>query len=544
MAAIIGGVMAFIGCRKDFVEPLAYNNDGIEESILGRKLENPYSVKNMRIAYNNLQKGEKNKKNSLDINATHYYVKFKPANDEELSLLKLDSTLDLYDYPMDHEVVPEQDAYHDPSVPEGKPTYQYCAVKVSYNFPEIEYEILEDLFIPEATTQLKSNESFVEELVDEALRITGNLKETENDKRTKGLLPSKWRPAGRILVWDDNIGTTTTTTRIFSHWEYYDCGGTDPIQQQSLTTLKKPIEDNRCKRAVYRYVTTTINGSYVPVQGVIVRARRFFVTHKDDTDANGYYSCDGQFRYDANYSIIWERYEFEIRKSLLGRAKYDGPKKRGDWNLNIKGGTQEYYATIFRPAFHYTYGNIKGLRRPPQNGFWKVQLKLRAFYENNGSANGEHNPVRGWVGIGSAIHIFNPQHDSRDIYGTVIHEMAHASHWNMSALGYAASQDIVAESWARGVQWELTRMVYHNYSGGPTIRPNYTQVVVDMIDGVNDRNNGSEILAEDNVSGYTIRQIEDALGGNWRWDQWRDKIKKLYNNGTENNLDALFAHWD
>jgi len=45
-------------------------------------------------------------------------------------------------------------------------------------------------------------------------------------------------------------------------------------------------------------------------------------------------------------------------------------KKRGDWNLNIKGGTQEYYATLFRAAHHYYYKNIKGLRRPSQNSFW------------------------------------------------------------------------------------------------------------------------------------------------------------------------------
>jgi hypothetical protein len=43
---------------------------------------------------------------------------------------------------------------------------------------------------------------------------------------------------------------------------------------------------------------------------------------------------------------------------------------------------------------------------------------------------------------------------------------------------------------------------------------------------------------------YTIRQIEVALVGKWKWDKWRDKIKKLYNNGTENNLDSLFDHWN
>ena len=27
------------------------------------------------------------------------------------------------------------------------------------------------------------------------------------------------------------------------------------------------------------------------------------------------------------------------------------------------------------------------------------------------------------------------------------------------------------------------------------------------------------------------------------WDGWRDNIKNLYNNGTEQHLDALFNYW-
>ena len=92
-----------------------------------------------------------------------------------------------------------------------------------------------------------------------------------------------------------------------------------------------------------------------------------------------------------------------------------------------------------------------------------------------------------------------------------------------------------------------------NYRGGATNLPSYTQVVVDMIDerapldalgNPIDINRGSEILTEDDVSGYTIRQIEDALQGQRTWNGWRDNIKNRYNNATEENLDALFAFWE
>lgn len=102
------------------------------------------------------------------------------------------------------------------------------------------------------------------------------------------------------------------------------------------------------------------------------------------------------------------------------------------------------------------------------------------------------------------------------------------------------------ESWARGVQWELTRMIYQGYRGGVTFRPNYTQVVVDMIDLPSDKdiNFGSEDLSQDDVQGYTIKQIEDALNGQKSWANWNKNIKNKFDNGSENNLETLFNHWD
>ncbi|MDC3403066.1 hypothetical protein OAX38_02620 [Flavobacteriaceae bacterium] len=201
--------------------------------------------------------------------------------------------------------------------------------------------------------------------------------------------------------------------------------------------------------------------------------------------------------------------------------------------MNLNSGNQKYYATIFRAAYHYYYKNIKGLRRPPQNSFWTTQMKIRAINELNNESNGSHCASCRFLGLGSAIKIYNPQSNSREIYGTVIHELAHASHWSMDRSSYRNSSSIVAESWARGVQWELTRMIYSGYV--PSYFTNYTGVVQDMIDGISDY---------DQVSGYNIRQIEDALNGQSSWTGWRNNIKNRYNNGTENNLEALCNHWD
>ncbi len=165
------------------------------------------------------------------------------------------------------------------------------------------------------------------------------------------------------------------------------------------------------------------------------------------------------------------------------------------------------------------------------NSFWATQLKYRAMNESS-SINGSHCPSCRFLGLGSAIKIYNPQHESQAIYGTTIHETAHASHWNMDSWHYNHCDDVVAESWARGVQWELTRMIYTGYQ--PSYFDPYTGVVQDMVDGIG---------GYDQVEGYTIRQLEDALMGERYWQNWRTDIQNTYTNATENNLESLFTYW-
>ena len=120
---------------------------------------------------------------------------------------------------------------------------------------------------------------------------------------------------------------------------------------------------------------------------------------------------------------------------------------------------------------------------------------------------------------------------------------------------FNASERIVKESWARGVEWELTRMVYPSYS--PTYsRLRYTGVVEDMIDGLKTRNSGyywtennpwvkSNKSYSDEVSGYTIRQIEDALQGKKTWTDWKNNIINKYKyNETKSALHNCFNHWN
>lgn len=296
-----------------------------------------------------------------------------------------------------------------------------------------------------------------------------------------------------------------------------------------------------------------VDGSYVGVEGVKVRARRWFTTHRGIANSSGYYSCDGTFRRPANYSIDWERYEFALQDGWLNGATYNGPKITGNWNLNLRGDKQAYYATIFRAVHHYYYKDIRGLRRPPQNSFWRTQMKIRAYYEQNDDANGSHKEERRF--LGAQLKIYNPDRESMRIYATTIHELAHASHWNIwRSNGFDDTESIVKESWARGVEWELTRMIYPNYTSFYS-RLKYTGVVEDLIDGFKTRTsnrfwteqNPWEIQIreyEDLVEKYTIRELEDALVSQKTWQQWQNNIINTINNETSNNVQNSFNFWN
>ena len=240
-----------------------------------------------------------------------YDIKFTPQTEEELNILNKDSTLILYDYPLDHEIEASGYFYRDPKTPVDQPNPQYCAVKVDYVFPTgVRYEVLEELFIPDEekddpTGRVSSSESeLVQALVEEALRITNNVeqhdKKNHANARTdipRNISRSRWRPKGTITVWDDNIGNTNTSRREFVEFEYYNCQTGDRNGPRRL--------EMRCRTSVYRIVTTSESGSYVGLAGAKVRARWWFITHTGIVNPDGTYSCDGRFYGSANYSIKW-----------------------------------------------------------------------------------------------------------------------------------------------------------------------------------------------------------------------------------------------
>ncbi|MDY6024748.1 hypothetical protein [Bergeyella zoohelcum] len=506
------GVLVLFSCSRELSHEMKESQlDSKEDNSYlysrGSKLENPYSVENMKKAFDELQRNDQIPNNISEnfIRTSHLYIKFIPKSEDEISKLKVDSTLVLYPFPLDYKLSPEEEnsfVNNEDIIP------YYASVPVNKTLPkDVKYEVLEKLFIPDeekddidsSSIEIRQNENFVLTLVEKSLELTGNLDSEEaliTDRRRR------WRPAGKITMQDVSLNRNTG------------------------------------------------------IEGLKVKARRWFTTHTGFVNANGDYSCNGTFRRDANYSFEWERYDFKIRGVQTGVS---GPKKTGDWTVHYtKDKIENFCGTIFRAAHHYYYKDILNLRRPPQSSFWRTQLKIRAVNQTNNGINGNANPIRNFLGIGNWIKIFNPQRTNSETYGTTIHELAHASHWNLSnafSFSYVNTEGAVAETWACGVQWALTSMIYSNYDRNEYTRRMYTGLVRDLIDGYKTvttdfyiDNSGNRVSLRksyyDMVTGFNIRKIEDALINSTSWNVWNNKILQhhphIINHQFANNA---FGYW-
>jgi len=168
---------------------------------LGAQLNgNPYSVSVMQQTAVNLYGS------SQGITANKKYIRYKPATLEQVDILNEDDNIELFDYPLDQDVVEEGSYYPQAGIGETEIPWLYSVVDISYQpVAGIQYEQLADLYVPDTDTNLE----------DEAFRITNN----EIDPDCAGIDPSvpqclegyHWDWPSRQCV-PDNCRMVTTGT--------------------------------------------------------------------------------------------------------------------------------------------------------------------------------------------------------------------------------------------------------------------------------------------------------------------------------------------
>ena len=408
-------VFLVVGCSDDLSMPLADNHGQIEimsdyeykfsegQTILGEQIEIPYSVENLRRAFDAIPNETKAGFKEEDIQPTHYYVKFSPKDEEQLDILINIPGIILSEVPLDREILVGGISYHDPELPLTQPTYQYATLEVPFwesliDTLSVDSEILIEAYMPDYINGTKSSSHYAilpdalyESLLKEAYLITG----TEYDviPETKG---ASWTPTGRIRAYDN------------------------------------------------------IFGDYVPIQDVVVRGTHLLKIKETTTDSDGYFTLPA-FKNPVNLKVVWEGDRWDVRDGNLGQAVYDGPKlSGGSWNLDIPSSSTESrnISAVFIAARRVYKGYNYGLSKPANSR----REKIAYLHEEIDGINGDYNRQAG-MGIWSDIRIAGKNSSGwrlpSAIFSTTCHELGHAAHYTNAKSNYKDSESRVLESWAR-----------------------------------------------------------------------------------------------
>ena len=128
---------------------------------------------------------------------------------DELYLLKADEALSVVPVPYDYDLEGFNGNYHDPEVPAEVPTYQYSVVEVGHPLPNVRYQVLDSLYMPDLveseslSKKLNNVMSIWPELECEAIRLSGfDTTFTINDNKN---LSKKYHPNGDVSSYDHII---------------------------------------------------------------------------------------------------------------------------------------------------------------------------------------------------------------------------------------------------------------------------------------------------------------------------------------------------
>ncbi|GAL83937.1 hypothetical protein Belba_2963 [Sporocytophaga myxococcoides] len=479
----------------------------------------------MKIAFSNIASSSNSKISSDDspVRLTHLYLRFLPKDWAEYDLLKSDTTLKLYQIPLDYEIQTYGNSYQDPDIPEGNPTWQYVAIKYDYNFNKnIRHEVLAELYLPESDSSIEGEvanlrihgKGFIDALVDEAMILTKNYDDTLQTNNTNRIT---WNPNGTVRVYDTRLG------------------------------------------------------KLIPLQGVRMRARRWFDVNEAVTDQNGWYQTGG-FKRPANYSLVFETGGFDIRSGTFGQAMIDGPKQKSSWNVDLWDGVNRFYAHVFRGSWRYHYGYIGGLSRPI------LGFKLKyAAYDKGDESQGTN--IGNWsiFSINPNIFIYrftknNIEHFSDEVFSTTCHETCHTTHSNIMNGGmiqFGQVNEFIVESWPIAVELFITSLEYRSKGiidyGTPNYRlyasfpldgayqywptnclKEYSTVFINLVDDYNEYiQSGNPNVPNDQVTGYSLAGIESSfLKHVYGQSSLKDQLKRNKPIGvTDAQIDLLMSSY-
>ena len=375
-------------------------DDGVEHGmiVLGDRLDNPYTTENAQKAFSAVYPTK-----SRDIvQTTDLYVRFLPENQEEFDLLE-EMGVQMLDHPLDFEIITEGDYYHDPSVGEDNITWQYAVVDKDFDFPAIRYEIIDECFLADNSEQTKSMTDIDWAAVEaESYRLTGNADMLDESSLTKA---TKYNPSGRITIVDTGanggqpfglagVKISCNTFVKFSS-TYTDRDGYYTIPKRYSAKLR------------YRLVFKNSAGFSIGLNLILVPAS---VSTLGKGPAQG-----------LNYTVSTASDAKLFRRAVVNNAAYDYFMRCSSSDMNIATPPADLRIWLFNSL----------------SASSAVMIHHGAVVDNS--------KLRSYLGMYALlIKFFAPDitigtknHGSyADLYDSVVHELAHASHFSKVGTSY------------------------------------------------------------------------------------------------------------
>jgi hypothetical protein len=179
----------------------------VDHSILGKKLENPYSIRAMRAACEELYPATRGNTAAIDsaIAPNYLYVRMLPEDSLEFNSI-MDLDYEYYSYPLDYEILGDPGDYHDPSVPPNEFTWQYTVVPINDTLPKaVRYEILDTCLIPDVESSATASESGVDlaQVENASYDLTDNGSGSGGSSGPSGSSGSTVSNIGKIMFYSD-----------------------------------------------------------------------------------------------------------------------------------------------------------------------------------------------------------------------------------------------------------------------------------------------------------------------------------------------------
>ncbi|MDI9337983.1 MAG: hypothetical protein QM539_06125 [Alphaproteobacteria bacterium] len=546
-------------------------------TVLGEKQESPTNITTMATALKNLKNDTSMIRkfgqaflDNISLQPNYRYIKFKPKTKLQLDALDNNDLLNVSALPLNYKVKYQGTYYRDPETPMHELPYRYAYIKNDVSLADsIAYQILDHYYVPDYFNPniLIPNNQYTEFTyfwVQEAFRINNQatifdtyfknfeidskriLKNGQNTNISYGdICFCLWKPRGKVRAYDKAasvykpLGRAKVTFR--TPWFLYSTTTSTSILGNFSSNIGFNT-DVDCKiyfeNTDYRIASSDFN-----LQDLL------------NTLTGGIVNVISNFLGINTSNTCYFGRNLDVNEGMY--VDFSGP---GSYDV------YQYYASIYRAAYHYYYQNILDLsfrpsdRAPIREVFPKFSILAATSFNGGGlflESIGAF--LAQLLGIGNTMYIaeYNYNDDQRT-YATSIHELGHAVHFYSNPAKFVLSQRVVQESWADGVEYALTNQIYGTRTANifPTTcgthkitLERYTPFIEDLIDGFKIRkryswNHNAIISYNDSVQGYTIGQIENALFYETTLEKWLERITRDNpSNPTKDNVKYCYLFW-